>query len=68
LPPVRLQQLGVLGDHLGRVDLEVDHDGGAKGLDQADGGLQAGVGGGVTDQAGVLHVLATDPDGHVPAT
>jgi hypothetical protein len=63
---VLLQQLGVLGDHLGRVQLEVDHDLGPQGLDQADGRLQAGVGGGVADQPGVLHVLAADPDRDLP--
>jgi hypothetical protein len=63
---VLVQQLGVGGDDLGGVDVEVDDDLGAEGLDQADRGLEAAVGGGVADQPGVLHVLAADPDRDVP--
>ena len=62
---VLVEQLGVLG-HLGGVQLEVDHDLGAEGLGQADGRPEAGVGGGVADQPGVLHVLAADPHRHLP--
>src|SRR4029450_11473557 len=56
---VLVQQLGVGGDHLGGVDVEVDHDLGPQGLDQRHRRLEAGGGGGGAGGGGGLPRLAS---------